>query len=65
MHDRALERVRLQNDLRAVLERNELTVYCQPKVSLRTGKVVGLEALLRWRHPEYGLLSPGDFMPLA
>jgi EAL domain-containing protein (putative c-di-GMP-specific phosphodiesterase class I) len=34
-------------------------------VSLRTGKVVGLEALLRWRHPEYGLLSPGDFMPLA
>jgi EAL domain-containing protein (putative c-di-GMP-specific phosphodiesterase class I) len=57
--------VRLQNDLRAVLERNKLTVYCQPKVSLRAGKVVGLEALLRWRHPEYGLLSPGDFMPLA
>ena len=65
MHDRALEQLRLENDLRAVLEREELAVHYQPKVSLRTGKVVGLEALLRWRHPEYALLSPGDFMPLA
>jgi diguanylate cyclase (GGDEF)-like protein len=65
MHDRALEQLRLENDLRAVLEREELAVHYQPKVSLRTGKVVGLEALLRWRNPEYGLLSPGDFMPLA
>jgi diguanylate cyclase (GGDEF)-like protein/PAS domain S-box-containing protein len=65
MHDRAVERLRLENDLRAVLNRDELAVHYQPKVSLRTGKVVGLEALLRWRHPEYGLLSPGDFMPLA
>jgi diguanylate cyclase (GGDEF)-like protein/PAS domain S-box-containing protein len=65
MHDRAVERLKLENDLRAVLERDELAVHYQPKVSLRTGKVVGLEALLRWRHPEYGLLSPGDFMPLA
>jgi EAL domain-containing protein (putative c-di-GMP-specific phosphodiesterase class I) len=65
MHDRALERLRLENDLRTVLTRDELIVHYQPKVDLRTGKVVGLEALLRWRHPEYGLLSPGDFMPLA
>jgi diguanylate cyclase (GGDEF)-like protein/PAS domain S-box-containing protein len=65
MHDRALERLKLENDLRAVLERDELVIHYQPKVSLRTGKVVGLEALLRWRHPEYGLLSPGEFMPLA
>jgi diguanylate cyclase (GGDEF)-like protein len=65
MYDRAVERLRLENDLRLVLERDELVVHFQPKVSLRTDKVVGLEALLRWRHPEYGLLSPGDFMPLA
>jgi diguanylate cyclase (GGDEF)-like protein/PAS domain S-box-containing protein len=65
MHDRAMERLRLENDLRAVLERNELTVYYQPMVNLRTGKVAGLEALLRWWHPEYGLLAPGDFMLLA
>jgi diguanylate cyclase (GGDEF)-like protein len=65
MHDLALERLRFENDLRLALEREEFTLQYQPKVDLRTGRMVGVEALLRWRHPEYGLLYPRDFMPLA
>ena len=65
MHDEALERLRLENDFRAALGRGELTVHYQPKIELRTGRVAGVEALLRWRHPKYGLLSPPAFMPMA
>jgi len=65
MHDRALKRLRLENDLRAALDRGELAVRYQPKIELRTGKVAGVEALLRWQHAERGLLAPPDFMPLA
>ena len=65
MNTRAMERLRLEGELRRALERNEFRVYYQPKVLLETGKVIGAEALVRWEHPERGLLSPAAFIPLA
>jgi diguanylate cyclase (GGDEF)-like protein len=52
-------------ELRDALENNHLELYYQPKADLRTGDVVGVEALLRWRHPERGVITPDDFLPLA
>ncbi len=65
MHARALDRLKTEVDLRLAVEREELVVYYQPVVALRTGEVVGFEALLRWRHPVRGLLAPGAFLRLA
>jgi EAL domain-containing protein (putative c-di-GMP-specific phosphodiesterase class I) len=62
---RALGRLRDEVALRAALDRDELTLYYQPIIDLREARVVALEALLRWNHPEEGLLEPGDFIRLA
>ncbi len=53
----------LQGELRRALERDELLLHYQPKIDLRTGLTCGVEALLRWQHPQRGLLPPGDFLP--
>ena len=65
MNARGLERLSLESQLRKALERDELRLYYQPKVDVQTDQIVGAEALVRWQHPEFGLLSPGDFIPLA
>jgi diguanylate cyclase (GGDEF)-like protein/PAS domain S-box-containing protein len=65
MRTRTVERLSVENDLRRALERDELSVAYQPIVSLQDGSVVSVEALLRWRHPTRGLLSPSEFIPVA
>jgi diguanylate cyclase (GGDEF)-like protein/PAS domain S-box-containing protein len=65
MGEEAPERLRLESDMRRGIEQNEFTVYYQPKVDLQTGKVVSLEALVRWQHPERGFVSPAKFIPFA
>ncbi|WP_172656827.1 putative bifunctional diguanylate cyclase/phosphodiesterase [Domibacillus robiginosus] len=58
-------RLQLQNDLRLASRNKELQVYYQPKVNLKTGEMIGVEALLRWKHPTFGFVSPMEFIPLA
>lgn len=64
MKDIIAEKMKLSNDLYRSLERNELEVYYQPQIDLNTKKIVSLEALLRWNHPELGLVSPVKFIHL-
>jgi EAL domain-containing protein (putative c-di-GMP-specific phosphodiesterase class I) len=59
------DRLALENDLRKAFDRRELELYYQPKVDVRTGATIGMEALVRWRHPERGLVLPSEFIPLA
>jgi diguanylate cyclase (GGDEF)-like protein len=65
MRASAVDRLDIENALRRALERHELRIYYQPVVDLRTGAIDGIEALLRWEHPERGLLNPDDFIGVA
>ncbi|MGP1382635.1 MAG: EAL domain-containing protein [Thainema sp.] len=65
MHRRAMTLLRLENDLRRAIEREEFEVYYQPFIALATERATGFEALIRWHHPEQGFVSPGDFIPIA
>ena len=65
MNKAALERLILENQLRKVLVNNELRVYYQPQIELSTGQFIGMEALVRWQHPQLGLLPPGKFVQVA
>lgn len=65
MHERVMEKLALQEGLRNAVARDELFLVYQPQVDLRSGFVIGVEALLRWRHPRKGILLPSDFIALA
>ena len=61
----AVERFTIESQLRHALERNQFEMYYQPQISLLTGDIIGAEALIRWRHPDLGLVSPARFIPIA
>jgi len=65
MDTAAKRNIRLQTDLYQAIEKNELEVFYQPKMDLMSGDLVGFEALLRWNHSHFGLVSPNDFIPMA
>jgi diguanylate cyclase (GGDEF)-like protein len=65
MHVDATERISLENDLKKSMEHNEFEPYYQPIVSLTSGRIAGFEALVRWNHPEQGVVSPARFIPIA
>jgi diguanylate cyclase (GGDEF)-like protein/PAS domain S-box-containing protein len=64
MNERAVQRVQMEVALRRALEREEFRLFYQPKADLVTGKICGFEALLRWEHPDKGMVLPGEFIPV-
>jgi len=65
MHEHAVNMLELESDMRRAIERSEFELYYQPIVDLRTGDITGFEALIRWHHPQRGLVSPMEFIPVA
>lgn len=65
MNDHVVERVQMENMLRRALENREFVLEYQPEIDIQSGRTLGVEALLRWRHPERGLLMPDEFIPVA
>lgn len=65
MNRRSVERLLLENSLRRALDKQEFEVYYQPQVDLASGRIMGLEALIRWKHPQMGFIPPSTFIPLA
>ena len=65
MTDSAVNYLLLENDLRRGIEQNEILLHYQPQINLNTGKIIGLEALVRWNSKERGMVSPVNFIPLA
>jgi diguanylate cyclase (GGDEF)-like protein/PAS domain S-box-containing protein len=65
MNERAIERRMLEGELRHALERQQLLLNYQPKIDLVTGEIIGVEALIRWNHPDRGIVSPAQFIPIA
>ncbi|HSX51610.1 MAG TPA: EAL domain-containing protein [Cellvibrio sp.] len=65
MNATAVNYLLLENDLRRAVEQQQLVLYYQPQVDLKTGEMMGVEALVRWQHPDRGLISPAHFIPLA
>ena len=62
---RAFERLSMENNLRKALQQEQFELYYQPKIDIRSGRFAGAEALVRWRHPDLGLVSPANFIPIA
>jgi diguanylate cyclase (GGDEF)-like protein/PAS domain S-box-containing protein len=65
METASYEMMMLENDLRKALDRKEFLLYYQPQVDINTGRIIGVEALVRWMHPDRGMVSPAEFIPLA